>query len=151
MSLNAARLIAALLLIVALIGVYRGFATCLQNLAYLMALPTKNNPMLSYLTTAFSDHVRIREKFGYKVSDAMWDFFKKLEVIDAQGKPTAHFGNPLWVCYQYCLAKGDDRSKNVIYEQGKKAIARKYGIGVFPLPRAMEKTFGIWNPNSKVK
>jgi hypothetical protein len=36
-SLNPARLIAALLLIVALIGVYRGFATCLQNLAYTRA------------------------------------------------------------------------------------------------------------------
>ena len=52
------------------------------NPAYLMALPTKNDPMLSYLTTSFSDHVRIREKFGYKVDDTMWAFFKKLGIID---------------------------------------------------------------------
>ena len=32
------------------------------NPAYLMALPTKNDPMLSYLTTAFQDHVRVREQ-----------------------------------------------------------------------------------------
>jgi ethanolamine ammonia-lyase large subunit len=31
------------------------------NPAYLMALPTKNDPMLSYLTTAFQDHVRLRQ------------------------------------------------------------------------------------------
>ena len=48
------------------------------NPAYLMALPTKNDPMLSYLTTAFQDHVRVREQFGYKVDDRMWAFFQRL-------------------------------------------------------------------------
>ena len=48
------------------------------NPAYLMALPTKNDPMLSYLTTAFQDHVRVRERFGYKVDDRMWAFFERL-------------------------------------------------------------------------
>ena len=43
------------------------------NPVYLIALPTKNDPMLGYLTTSFQDHVRLREKFGYKVDDAMWD------------------------------------------------------------------------------
>ena len=47
------------------------------NPAYLMALPTKNDPMLSYLTTAFQDHVRVREQFGYKVDDRMWAFFQR--------------------------------------------------------------------------
>ena len=65
------------------------------NPAYLMALPTKNDPMLSYLTTAFNNHLKIREQFGYKVNDDMWDFFKKIEVIDDQGKPTEHFGDPI--------------------------------------------------------
>src|SRR4029453_12850494 len=64
------------------------------NPAYLMALPTKNDPMLSYLTTAFQDHVRVRERFGFKVDDRMWAFFQKLGVIDADGRPTAHFGDP---------------------------------------------------------
>ena len=31
------------------------------NPVYLIALPTKNDPMLGYLTTAFQDHVRLRE------------------------------------------------------------------------------------------
>lgn len=94
------------------------------NPAYLMALPTKNDPMLSYLTTAFSNHVKIREQFGYKVNDAMWDFFKKIKVLDANGKPTEHFGDPIWVYYQYCLAKKDIRSQAEIYVHGQQSIAR---------------------------
>ena len=56
------------------------------NPAYLMALPTRNDPMLSYLTTAFSNHLKIREQFKYKVNDAMWAFFQKIDIIDENGK-----------------------------------------------------------------
>ena len=90
------------------------------NPAYLMGLPTKNDPMLSYLTTSYQDHVRIRNKFGYKVNDAMWAFFKRIQVIDKNGKPTKHFGDPVWVYYQYCKAKGDTRSQQAIMAEGKK-------------------------------
>lgn len=100
------------------------------NPAYLMALPTKNDPMLSYLTTSFSDHVRVREQFGYKVNDAMWEFFKTLQVIDKDGRPTPHFGDPLWVYYKYCLARSDTRSKEAIFEEGRNAIARIRDRGV---------------------
>jgi ethanolamine ammonia-lyase large subunit len=102
------------------------------NPAYLMALPTKNDPMLSYLTTSFSDHVRVREKFGYKVNDAMWDFFKKIEIIDSDGVPTSHFGDPVWVYYQYKKIKGDTRSKETIYAEGNNVIlnVRKRGVPI---------------------
>jgi ethanolamine ammonia-lyase large subunit len=100
------------------------------NPAYLMALPTRNDPMLSYLTTGFQDHVRLREKFGFKVNDAMWDFFKKIEVIDANGKPTEHFGDPAWVYFKFRQAKGDTRSFDVIYAEGKKAIKNVQNRGV---------------------
>ena len=100
------------------------------NPAYLMALPTKNDPMLSYLTTAFNSHIKIREKFKYKVNDAMWDFFKKIEILDAQGKPTAHFGDPIWVYYQFCLAKLDKRSKEEIYKEGLVCIKNIRARGV---------------------
>ncbi|HMB61887.1 MAG TPA: ethanolamine ammonia-lyase subunit EutB [Eudoraea sp.] len=100
------------------------------NPAYLMALPTKNDPMLSYLTTSFSDHVRVREQFGYKVNDAMWEFFKTLEVIDKEGRPTPHFGDPLWVYYKYCQARSDTRSKDAIFEEGRNTIARIRDRGV---------------------
>jgi ethanolamine ammonia-lyase large subunit len=100
------------------------------NPAYLMALPTKNDPMLSYLSTAFNNHVKIREQFGYKVNDAMWDFFKKLEIIDENGKPTKHFGDPIWVYSKFRKTKNDLRSLEKIYEEGKLSIARIEERGV---------------------
>lgn len=112
------------------------------NPAYLMSLPTKNDPMLSYLTTAYQDHVRIREKFGYKVNDAMWNFFKKIEIIDQNGRPTKHFGDPIWVYYQYRLAKGDTRPMNEIYTEGQEAVDRIQARGV---PLAIGYGENIWD------
>ena len=112
------------------------------NPAYLMALPTKNDPMLSYLTTAFNNHVKIREQFGYKVNDAMWTFFKKLRVIDDEDQPTEHFGDPVWVYYQYRLAKKDQRSKEEIYKEGRECLDRIQGRGV-PVAEGYGKN--IWD------
>jgi ethanolamine ammonia-lyase large subunit len=119
------------------------------NPAYLMALPTKNDPMLSYLTTGFNDHVRVRSKFGYKVNDAMWEFFKKISILDAEGKVTEHFGDPVWVYYQYRLAKKDPRSKDEICAEGKKLIeeiekrgvpiAQGYGENIWDLEPELDK------------
>ena len=114
------------------------------NPAYLMALPTKNDPMLSYLTTAFNDHVRIREKFGYKVNDAMWDFFKRIEIIGEDNQPTKHFGDPIWVYYQYRLAKGDTRLKEEIIDEGKGIISEINERGV---PIAQGHGNNIWDLN----
>ena len=101
------------------------------NPAYLMALPTKNDPMLGYLTTAYQDHVRLREKFGYKVNDAMWKFFQQIGVINAKGLPTSRFGQPLWVWYQYKRAKGDKRSKVEITREGKQKMKEVRARGVY--------------------
>ncbi len=100
------------------------------NPAYLMGLPTKNDPMLSYLTTAYQDHVRVRSKFGYKVNDAMWSFFQTLGVIDAQGNPTSHFGDPTWVYLQYMRKKGDMRMDAEIMTEGQVLMdeVRKRGV-----------------------
>jgi ethanolamine ammonia-lyase large subunit len=100
------------------------------NPAYLIALPTKNDPMLSYLSTAFQDHVRLREKFGYKVNDAMWAFYQRLGIVDANNTYTEHFGDPLWVYYRYCQAKGDKRSKDDIYAEGRNKIKEVEARGV---------------------
>ncbi|MBU1232582.1 MAG: ethanolamine ammonia-lyase [Proteobacteria bacterium] len=100
------------------------------NPAYLIALPTKNDPMLSYLSTSFQDHVRIRDKFGYKVNDAMWDFYKQIGIVDANNNYTEHFGDPLWVYYQYSQAKGDKRPKDDIYAEGRKKIKEVEARGV---------------------
>lgn len=85
------------------------------NPAYLMGLPTKNDPMLSYLTTAFQDHVRIRKNFKYKVADKMWDFFvNDLKVVNADGTPTQYFGNVKYVYARYLQKKGDMRTVDAI-------------------------------------
>jgi ethanolamine ammonia-lyase large subunit len=112
------------------------------NPAYLMALPTKNDPMLSYLTTGFYNHVKIREEFGYKINDAMWDFFKKIEIIGEDNRPTAHFGDPTWVYYQYRLAKSDLRTREEIMAEGRQLIAEIENRGV---PIAQGFGENIWD------
>ena len=109
---------------------------CLEQLvpaqpAYLMALPTKIDPMLGYLTTGYQDHVRLREKFGCRVNDRMWRFFQDLGVIDAEGKPTPHFGDPLWVYVQYQRRKGDTRPDAELLEAGRAEMAAVRARGVF--------------------
>jgi ethanolamine ammonia-lyase large subunit len=93
------------------------------NPAYLMALPTKIDPMLGYLTTGFQDHVRLRQAFGYRVNDNMWRFFQQLGVIDPSGQPTDHFGDPLWVFLQYRRRKGDARREAEILDEGRQQLA----------------------------
>ncbi|MEE2775161.1 MAG: ethanolamine ammonia-lyase subunit EutB [Acidobacteriota bacterium] len=101
------------------------------NPAYLMALPTKNDPMLSYLSTGFQDHVRLREKFGLRVNDRMWAFFQELGVIDADGRPTDHFGDPSWVYLQYRRRQGDSRADQEILDEGRTGIEEVRNRGVF--------------------
>ncbi|MFP2925581.1 ethanolamine ammonia-lyase subunit EutB [Pyxidicoccus sp. 3LG] len=118
------------------------------NPAYLMGLPTKNDPMLGYLTTGFQDHVRLRERFGYKVEDQMWAFFQRLGVIDAAGRPTEHFGDPVWVYLQYLRAKGDTRSEADIRAEADQRlteirtrgvpIARGHGANPWDLEPALD-------------
>ena len=100
------------------------------NPVYLIALPTKNDPMLGYLTTSFQDHVRLREKFGYKVDDAMWSFYQRIGIVDQDGKYTEHYGDPLWVYYQYRLAKNDRRPKEAIYAEGQAKMREVEARGV---------------------
>lgn len=101
------------------------------NPAYLMALPTKIDPMLGYLTTGYQDHVRLREQFGYKVNDTTWRFFQTLGVIDASGKPTKHFGDPLHVYLQFRRKKRDTRSETAIFAEGRQKLAEVRARGVF--------------------
>jgi ethanolamine ammonia-lyase large subunit len=101
------------------------------NPAYLMALPTKIDPMLGYLTTGFQDHVRLREAFGYKVDDRVWAFFQDLGVIDDLGRPTEHFGDPVWVYLKYRRRRGDTRGDTEIVADGRARLEAVRGRGVF--------------------
>ncbi len=109
---------------------------CLEQVApaspaYLMALPTKIDPMLGYLTTGFQDHVRLREKFGTRINDPMWDFFKSLGVVDANGQPTEHFGDPTWVYLQYRRRGGDQRTDREIVAEGRVQLDAVRHRGLF--------------------
>lgn len=101
------------------------------NPGYLMALPTRIDPMLGYLTTGYHDHVRIREKFGYRVGEAMWKFFQGLGVIDSQGNPTEHFGDPTWVYVAYARRKGDQRAEGELRLEARQRIDAVRERGVF--------------------
>ncbi|RKH71309.1 ethanolamine ammonia-lyase subunit EutB [Corallococcus interemptor] len=98
--------------------------------AYLMALPTRNDPMLSYLTTSFQDHVRLRARYGLKVDDRMWAFFQRLGVIDAEGRPTKHFGDPAHVYVHYRRAKGDTRPEAELRLEAEAQMAQVRARGV---------------------
>jgi ethanolamine ammonia-lyase large subunit len=116
--------------------------------AYLIALPTKNDPMLSYLTTSFQDHVRLRNKFKLKVNDAMWAFYKRIGIVDGSNRYTSHYGDPLWVYYQYRLAKGDKRSREMIYAEGRKQMKEVEGRGV---DIAVGHGRNMWDLNPKLE
>ena len=113
------------------------------NPAYLMALPTKIDPMLGYLTTGYQDHVRLRERFGYRVNDEMWVFFQQLGVINRSGQPTEHFGDPLWVFLQYRRRKGDPRSDHAILQEGRQQLQDVRGRGLFIAEGHGENTWDL--------
>ena len=99
--------------------------------AYLMALPTRNDPMLGYLTTGFHDHLRLRARTGLRVDEAMWGFFRDvLEVVDAEGQPTWRFGQPLQVFLRYQRARGDRREEAEIVAEGRARMAAVQARGV---------------------
>jgi ethanolamine ammonia-lyase large subunit len=87
--------------------------------------------MLGYLTTGYQDHVRLRKTFGYRVNDTMWEFFQQLGVIDPDGRPTDHFGDPLWVFVQYRRRKGDARRDAEILDEGRQQLADVRERGLF--------------------
>lgn len=101
------------------------------NPAYLMALPTKIDPMLGYLTTGYQDHVRLREKFGYRVNDSVWQFLQRMNVVRADGSPGAAFGNPLALFVEYRRRKGDTRSVEDIEAEGRGEMQAVRDRGLF--------------------
>lgn len=99
--------------------------------AYLMALPTKVDPMLGYLTTGFQDHVRLRETSGRRVNPPMQAFFESLGVLTAEGAPGEHFGDPLRMFAAYQRRRGDVSEEREIRADGTAQIAAVRARGVF--------------------
>ncbi len=99
--------------------------------AYLMALPTKVDPMLGYLTTGFQDHVRLRENSGSRVNPPMQAFFESIGVLDADGAPGPSFGDPLQLFVAYQRRRGDVRDAREIRAVGAVQLAAVRARGVF--------------------
>lgn len=109
---------------------------CLEQVApaspaYLMALPTKVDPMLGYLTTGYQDHVRLRGMTGARVNPPMQTFFESLGVLRADGSPDRHFGDPMQVYVAYRRRKGDARTDAELRAEGAAEIAAVRARGVF--------------------
>jgi ethanolamine ammonia-lyase large subunit len=108
---------------------------CLDRLlpacpAYLMALPTKIDPMLGYLTMGFQDHVRLRARAGATVNPPMQRFFTALGVMDDEGQPGPHFGDPLAVFSAYLQRQGDTRTDAELRTEGERQLADVRARGV---------------------
>jgi ethanolamine ammonia-lyase large subunit len=50
--------------------------------------------------------------------------------VDGNNQYTENYGDPLWVYYQYRLAKGDSRSKDAVYAEGRLKMKEVEGRGV---------------------
>ncbi len=99
--------------------------------AYLMALPTKVDPMLGYLTTGFQDHVRLREQFGKAVNPPMQVFFESLGVLDAAGRAGPNFGDSGAVFIAYQRRRGDTRPDADLRAEAARQMAEVRARGIF--------------------
>ncbi len=97
---------------------------------YFMAVAGKSDPMLSYITTSYRDHPRLREKHGRKVSDAMHAFFQSLGVMDEKGAMTAKAGDTAHVYVAYKRKKGDQRPDAEIRKEAEVALAKFQARGL---------------------
>jgi ethanolamine ammonia-lyase large subunit len=73
----------------------------------------------------------------------MWAFFQQLGVIDAQGRPTAHFGDPRHVYAQYRRRKGDTRPEAELRAEAERHMAEVRARGV---PLAVGHGEHPWEP-----
>jgi ethanolamine ammonia-lyase large subunit len=92
--------------------------------AYMMAVAGKSDPMLSYITTAYRDHPRLRAKFSRRVSDEMKKFFVTIGVMHADGRMTDRAGDTAHVYTEYRRRKGDRRPAADIQAEARRILAR---------------------------
>lgn len=101
--------------------------------AYLMAVAGKSDPMLSYITTSFRDHARLRNAHGVRVSDEMSPFFERLGAMAADGSGrtmSAHAGDTAHVYAQYRRAKGDARADAELRAEARTILAKLQARGL---------------------
>ncbi|ORZ36280.1 ethanolamine ammonia lyase large subunit-domain-containing protein [Catenaria anguillulae PL171] len=98
---------------------------------FYMSVAGRNDPMLSYITTGFRDHPRLRETFGVRGTDEMRGFFAdELGVMDAEGRMTSRAGDTEWVYVQYRKRKGDQRSEDELRAEARTILAKLQARGM---------------------
>jgi len=99
--------------------------------AYLMAVAGNADPMLGYLTTAFREHPRLRNRAGRRMALPMEQRLAALGVAtDAN-----HAGSSVARLYaSYARASGDQRTSSTLEEEGQRRLSalreRGFDLGI---------------------
>lgn len=121
------------------------------NPAYLIALPTKQErPHAELSRHIFPGSRPAAGEIRLPVNNAMWNFYKRIGAVDANDKYTENFGESLWVYFQYCRARGDNRSRDAVYPEGRKKIEEVEARGV-DLATGHGKNIWDLNPDLEAK
>jgi ethanolamine ammonia-lyase large subunit len=115
--------------------------------AYLMAVAGNADPMLSYLTTSFREHPRLRLRTGRTMSSAMQARLTELGVLQ-QGQPIAETTTTAALYAEYIKAGGDARAREDLCAEAQRKLGQLrqrgfdlgYGCGPgYAAPAAVEK------------
>ena len=100
--------------------------------AYLMAVAGNADPMLGYLTTAFRDHAPLRSHAGRRMTTAMEQRLRALDVFDADGDGDGDTTRVARLYAAYMKAGGERRTLTTLEEQGARRLAalRERGLDV---------------------
>ena len=91
--------------------------------AYLMAVAGNADPMLGYLTTAFRDHAPLRSHAGRRMTTAMEQRLRALDVFHADGDGGGDTTRIARLFAAYMKAGGETRSSTTLEEQGARRLA----------------------------
>ena len=91
--------------------------------AYLMAVAGNADPMLGYLTTAFRDHAPLRSHAGRRMTTAMEQRLRALDVFNADGDGDGDTTRIARLFAAYMKAGGETRSSTTLEEQGARRLA----------------------------
>lgn len=100
--------------------------------AYLMALPTRMDCMLGYLSTSARDHFRIRKKFGLQIDPQMERFFQERKILsNDEGAAGENWGRIDRLYAYYCRCGGDMRNETELMREAQEMMERVRARGVF--------------------
>ena len=108
--------------------------------AYLMAVAGNADPMLGYLTTAFRDHRPLRSHAGRRMTTAMEERLRALDVFNGDGGTHGVITRVVRLYAAYMKAGGDTRTSTSLEEQGARQLAalreRGFDLGITDLADA---------------